>query len=437
MTSRYASSRLTVSAVLSMATVLVVVTAVARSVGSIERHPPRVLWIFAAFFVAIAIGECLRVWLPGDRNAAPIGTAAAFAFALLPADSGRGLGEVGFGEYGAATVIVVVSAATLVGIGPHLLSGRYVDRDSVAHRLISTALLAVVFRDLPLVAGGPLATVLDPAGGRRWAVALVMMAAVLLALLFDALLASALKAARDHSRLGATLRDELRTLAGMGSAIGSTGILIALAMRPMGLLALPVFLAPLLLTQFAFRRFATVRATYSQTIRSLSRVTELGGYTETGHSVRVAELAMAMGRDLGLSERDVRDLEYAALLHDIGQLSLTEAIPGGATLMAAPREQQRIASLGAEVVRQAGVLDKVAVIVEHQSAHYRRPHERSDAEVPLASRIIKVANAFDDLVGDSLEGGRRANALERIHLGLAYEYDPRVVTALSRVMSRG
>ena len=112
------------------------------------------------------------------------------------------------------------------------------------------------------------------------------------------------------------------------------------------------------------------------------------------------------------------------------------AIPGGATLMAAPREQQRIASLGAEVVRQAGVLDKVAMIVEHQSAHYRRPHERSDAEVPLASRIIKVANAFDDLVGDSLEGGRRANALERIHLGLAYEYDPRVVTALSRVMSR-
>ena len=242
MTSRDASSRLTVNAVIGMATVLVVVTAVARSVGSIERHPPRVLWIFAAFFVAIAVGECLRVWLPGDRNAAPIGTAAAFAFALLPADGGRGLAEVGFGEYGAATVIVVVSAATLLGISPHLLSGRYVDRDSVAHRLISTALLAVVFRDLPLVAGGPLATELDPVGGRRWAVALVMMAVVFLALLFDALLASALKAARDHSRLGATLRDELRTLAGMGSAIGSTGILIALAMRPMGLLALPVFL---------------------------------------------------------------------------------------------------------------------------------------------------------------------------------------------------
>ena len=430
MRTRVASSRLTVSAVVSTIAVLVVVTAVARSVGSIERHRPDDLRLFAAFFVAIAIGECLRVWLPGDRDAAPIGTAAAFAFALLTA------GDTGFGDYGAATVVMIVTAATLVGISPHLVSGRYVDRDGISHRLISTALLAVVFRDLPISAEGTLVQAFETWGGPRWVRALVMLGLVFVTLLFDALLASVLKAAREQSRLRSAIRDELRNLVGMGSAIGSTGILIALAMRPMGLLALPVFLAPLLLTQFAFRRFATVRETYGQTIRSLSRVTELGGYTETGHSVRVADLATAMGRDLGLCERDVRDLQYAALLHDIGQLSLTEPIPGGATLMAAPIEQRRIASLGAEVVRQAGVLDTVAMIVERQSSRYRRPHQLSDADVPLSSRIIKVANAYDDLVGDSLERGRRADALERIHLGLAYEYDPIVVTSLSRVISR-
>ena len=430
MRTRVASSRLTVSAFVSTVAVLVVVTAVASSVGLIERHRPADLRLFAAFFVAIAVGECLRVWLPGDRDAAPIGTAAAFAFALLTA------GGTGFGDYGAATVVVVVTAATLVGISPHLVSGRYVERDGIAHRLISTALLALVFRDLPLVGDGTFVAGFERWDGPRWALALVMLVLVLVTLLFDAFLASVLKAAREQSRLGSAIRDELRNLVGMGSAIGSTGILIALAMRPMGLLALPVFLAPLLLTQFAFRRFATVRETYSQTIRSLSRVTELGGYTETGHSVRVAELATAVGRDLGLCERELRELEYAALLHDIGQLSLTEPIPGGATLMAAPVEQLRIASLGAEVVRQAGVLDTVALIVECQSAHYRRPHQLSDADVPLSSRIIKVANAYDDLVGDSLERGRSAEALERIHLGLAFEYDPRVVTSLSRVVTR-
>jgi HD-GYP domain-containing protein (c-di-GMP phosphodiesterase class II) len=55
-------------------------------------------------------------------------------------------------------------------------------------------------------------------------------------------------------------------------------------------------------------------------------------------------------------------------------------------------------------------------------------------ELPMASRIIKVANAYDDLIGP--EGTRDDRAMERIHLGLGYEYDPRVVDSLSRVLER-
>ena len=99
----------------------------------------------------------------------------------------------------------------------------------------------------------------------------------------------------------------------------------------MGLWAIPVFATPLLLTQFSFRRYATIRATYLQTIRALSRVTEVGGQTETGQSRRVSRLAVTVGRELGVSERDLLDLEYAALMHDIGQLSLVDRFP------AAPR----------------------------------------------------------------------------------------------------
>ncbi|GMA88556.1 hypothetical protein GCM10025868_38060 [Angustibacter aerolatus] len=150
----------------------------------------------------------------------------------------------------------------------------------------------------------------------------------------------------------------------------------------------------------------------------------------------MAELSLAVGRDLGLGERALQDLEYAALLHDIGRLSLAEPIPGGATVMAAPGEQRRIADLGAAVVREAGVLDTVATIVERQTEPYRRRLQSDDVDVPLASRIIKAANAYDDLVGDDHSQARRLEALERIHLGLAYEYDPRVVSALSRVLQR-
>ena len=70
---------------------------------------------------------------------------------------------------------------------------------------------------------------------------------------------------------------------------------------------------------------------------------------------------------------------------------------------------------------------RVADIVERQADPYRRPHETVDGTLPLASRIIKAANAYDDLVGDSRESVRRLEALERLRLSMAYDYDPRVV----------
>ena len=142
-----------------------------------------------------------------------------------------------------------------------------------------------------------------------------------------------------------------------------------------------------------------------------------------------------MGHQLGMSERDVLDLEYSALLHDIGQVSLAEPIPGGATLLAAPADQRRIAHDGAEIVRQTGVLEKVAVILEAQTTSYRQVRELGE-DLPLASRIIKVCNAYDDMAGDNPDPARRITAMERINLGLGYEYDPRVVDALVRVLAR-
>jgi HD-GYP domain-containing protein (c-di-GMP phosphodiesterase class II) len=88
------------------------------------------------------------------------------------------------------------------------------------------------------------------------------------------------------------------------------------------------------------------------------------------------------------------------------------------------------------VIRQTGVLEEVAAIVEAQAEPYRRPHLSDDADVPQESRIIKVANAYDDLVGTSSADEARVDALERLRLGMAYEYDPRVVSSLARVLNR-
>jgi len=395
---------------------------------SVVNHPMATgtTAVALAFGSFIALGEVLRINLPGDGETAPIASAAALAYALL--------GKVGSTTptIRVADVVVVTAAGGIVGAVPHVAAGRRLGLDVIARRVLVVAFVAALFRPLWGDGHGPLSG--SDASNRTLAV--VMVALVAAAGLFDAALAALVRTDRDRAPYLPSLRSELGSLVGLGSAIGATGVLIALAAQVMQLWAIPVFVVPLLLTQFSIRRYAGIRQTYAQTIRSLSRVTEVGGYTETGHSRRVTDLALAVGRDLGMSDSELLDLEYAALMHDLGQLSLTDPIPGGATVMAAPDAQRHIAEMGAAVIRQTGVLDRVADIVERQADPYRRPHETVDETLPLSSRIIKAANAYDDLVGDSRESVRRLEALERLRLSMAYDYDPRVVNSLARVVQR-
>jgi len=405
-----------------------VCAAAAVLIGFGEPAMSPVLPIVPVFFVAIVIGELFRVTLPGSRHTAPIATAAALALALT-VDSPRGTAAV----YQGALVITITAVGMAIGLIPSVIRGRSVRLSDLANRLIGISVAALLFRDVPISQGR---TLLDlQAGWPAYTLALVMVLVSALALTVEVFLLASVRAIRSHAPFRQTLADEFRAASGLTAALSATGALVAMAERPLGTVAIPLFLFPLILTQFAVRRHGVIRRTYRQTIRSLSRLTEFGGYTQVGHAARVAELSIAIGHELGMSERDVLDLEYAALLHDIGQVSLTEPIPGGATVLAAPADQRRIAHDGAEIVRQTGVLDNVAVILEAQTTPYRQVREFGE-DLPLSSRIIKVCNAYDDLAGDRPSPARRDTAIERIHLGLGYEYDPRVVDALIGVLAR-
>lgn len=339
--------------------------------------------------------------------------------------------------HSALQVVAVTAAGMLVGSLPHIAVGRSPRPDAMARRLFTVTVVALCFR--PVVSAR-----------LEWELLLAVMGVVVVVSCFtDVVIAAMIRAEAVRARFGIALRDEIRAKLALCAAIGATAMLIAVATTAMGPAALMVFTAPILVTQFAFRRYAGIRATYLQTVRALSRVTEVGGYVETGHSRRVSRLAVAMGRELGMSEEELLELEYAALMHDIGQLSLGDPIPGGATVLASPPEQRRIAELGAEVIKQTGVLDRVAHIVRLSSHPYRTGHGEAQPlrqggdpaharplPPPLASRIIKVANAYDDLVGESSDRDRGAAVLERLRLDSASEYDPTVVEALSRVVDR-
>jgi HD domain len=400
------------------------------SVAQTAAAGPRDVRDAIGFGALIAFGELLRLNLPGDRESAPIATAGALAYALL----------IRFGDHPARhtaqQVIAVAAIGMIVGALPHLAVGRPARLSGMAARLLAVACVAGVFR--PLLAS-------DTDFGTHWWLALPVMASlVVVALLVEAVIEALIRADALRARFGVALVDEMRVQLPLGAAVGASALLIAFAAEVMGLAAVAVFTAPLLVTQVAYRRYSGIRATYLQTVRALARVTEIGGYVETGHSARVSRLAVSIGRELGMAEPALLELEYAALMHDIGQLSLRDPIPGGATVLVIREEQQRIAEFGAEVIQQAKVLDSVAEIVRRQSDAYRsggaagggRRGRDSADEPPLSSRIIRAANAFDDLVGSSVEPSRAVAAVERLRLDTASEYDPRVVDALGRLVSR-
>ncbi|REE98807.1 HD domain-containing protein [Thermomonospora umbrina] len=370
------------------------------------------------FGVLVAIGELFRMVMPGNREVAPIGSAAALGYALLTTVGPE------TAAHPPLQVVAVAAGGMFVGSLPHIAVGRSPRPDAMARRLLTISIVALCFR--------PVAGL-----GLKWTALLCVMAVtVVLSCLIEVCIAALIRAEAVRARYGIALRDEIGAKLALCAATGATAMLIAVATAVMGRSALLVFTAPILVTQFAFRRYAGIRATYLQTVRALSRVTEVGGYVEAGHSRRVSRLAVAMGRELGMAEEELLELEYAALMHDIGQLSLGDPIPGGATVLASPAEQRRIAELGADVIKETGVLDRVAYIVRRQADPYRDTLPDAPPPPPLASRIIKAANAYDDLVGDSTDRDRGAAVLERLRLDSAAEYDPTVVEALGRVADR-
>ncbi|WP_030741152.1 HD-GYP domain-containing protein [Streptomyces sp. NRRL S-31] len=366
-----------------------------------------------AFGVLIAVGELARWNDAQARQAAPLGAAGSLSYALLGADDGRP------SQHDAAQVVTVVLVAALLGAVPHIWSGRGATGDHLARRVLTVGFAAVCFQ--PLYNAGVFASWSGPA------YALLLLTLLALTCLCGAVLAAALAHCRTGWPFGPLLREELRGLLGIGSAVVATGAVMALAVAVVGLWALPVFCLPLLLVQLSLHRYAAVRATYRQTIASLARATEIAGCTPAGHARRVAALSVAVGRDLGLTRPELTVLEYAALMHDIGQLSLVDPVPAGATAGLPAAEQRRIALLGGAVVRQTGVDPAVAVVVERQA--------ESCPGQPVAARIVRAVNAYEE---KSREAGPEGplRALEELRLGTAGDYAPEVVESLGRVLAQ-
>lgn len=205
------------------------------------------------------------------------------------------------------------------------------------------------------------------------------------------------------------------------------GTVVGAAYEPLGWTAILVAAVPYSFTHTALHRYAGTKVTYGQTIQAISQIPEVAGLAPQGHSVRTGYLARDIGREMGLHPDQVQDLEYAGYMHDIGRITLNEP-----AILRAGFTDVDIARWGSQIISEASHLEEVARIVGDQCLPYRSPGEERDPDVSTTSKIIKVVSAYDRAVHE--QKFRPIDALEQLHRGSAYEFDPEVTSSLRRVL---
>ncbi len=185
--------------------------------------------------------------------------------------------------------------------------------------------------------------------------------------------------------------------------------------------------------------------TYRGTAQLMGDVLEADdAYTGGEHTQGVVEMAIAVGLELKLPPADMRDLEFGALLHDIGKLRVpNEVINKPGSLNEAEWELIRLHPIhGQEMLeRVGGAMLEAGRIVR---AHHERwdgagyPDRLRGTEIPLAARIITVCDSFSAMTTNrSYSRARtRDDALIEMQRCSGSQFDPVVVDALYRVLDR-
>jgi putative nucleotidyltransferase with HDIG domain len=179
---------------------------------------------------------------------------------------------------------------------------------------------------------------------------------------------------------------------------------------------------------------------YRTTLKALTAALETRDLETHGHSERVVNFSLRLGRELGLDEEQMRSLEFGSLLHDIGKIGVPDAIlrkPARLTEDEWVRMREHPMH-GQKILRGIEFLEGAARVV---AQHHEKwdgsgyPLGLSGTEIDLNARIFAVADAFDAITSDRVyrRGRSYEEALAELETFSGCQFDPRVVEAFRGV----
>jgi len=181
---------------------------------------------------------------------------------------------------------------------------------------------------------------------------------------------------------------------------------------------------------------------YLATIKSLALAIEAKDKYTRGHSSRVVEYALIIADELGISEAEKENLKIAGILHDIGKIAIPDSIlekPGKLT-----EEEYEIIKkhpdLGVNILKPLSFLKPILPLILH---HHERVdnngyHHISNEKIPLASKILSVADSYDAMTSDRpyRKAYPKEKAIQELKDNSGTQFDPKVVEALLRGLEK-
>jgi response regulator RpfG family c-di-GMP phosphodiesterase len=183
-----------------------------------------------------------------------------------------------------------------------------------------------------------------------------------------------------------------------------------------------------------------VENSYQVTLKALVQALEMRDFETHGHAERVVTFSLRLGHELGLTKKELRDLELGALLHDIGKIGVPDTIlRKPAKLNDDEWVKMRLHPLhGQKLLRNIPFLDAASeVVVQHHEKWDGTgyPYGLRGEDINMGARIFAVVDAFDAIISDRVyrKGRSYSEALSEIQKFSGSQFDPIVVDAFESI----
>lgn len=281
-------------------------------------------------------------------------------------------------------------------------------------------------------------------------------AAALVAFFADAGFTAVIFVIRGYGRWADAMKESLPVIGASVPFYSSVVAILALSFTHISGWTLPLFFAPGLAAQRWFllyqeqRRLANdlqganeqLRAANLSFAKGLIATLDARDRYTAGHSAAVAIYARDIATRMGLGTEQQDLAQLSGLVHDIGKIGLPAGLlekPGALTLDER-REMQRHSEIGERILAKVDTYAEIAAIVRH---HHERvdgqgyPDGLAGSDIPLLSRIISVADAYNAMTSDRPYRDAMPSRVARLRLAQAVEtqFDTSVVAAFEAILA--